>query len=183
MPISEQTYKQVALEDQEGQWELVCGRLRSKPGMTIEHNGAMRTTSRRLNAQLDEREYEVIMDGPRLRVSSGSYYLPDICVLPREFFEKKRREAPRQFEVYDEPMPLVVEVWSPSTGDYDVEEKLREYQRRGDLEIWRIHPYERTLTRWQRLPDGSYRESLVSSGAVQPAALPNVSIDLDALFD
>jgi len=24
------------------------------------------------------------------------------------------------------------------------------------LEIWRIHPDERTLTSWQRQPDGSY---------------------------
>ena len=79
-------------------------------------------------------------------------------------------------------MPLVVEVWSPSTGDYDVEEKLREYQRRGDLEIWRIHPYERTLTRWQRQPDGSYQESLIRTGSVHPAALPAVSIELDSLF-
>ena len=183
MPISEQTYKQVALEDQEGQWELVCGRLRSKPGMTTEHNDIMATLDEELTLQLDRRVYRVRTDGPRLRVSSGSYYLPDLCVVPRAFLDRKRREAPRQLEVYDEPMPLVVEVWSPSTGDYDVEEKLREYQRRGDLEIWRLHPYERTLTRWQRQPDGSYSESLIRNGAVQPVALPKVSIDLDSLFD
>ena len=182
MSISEQTYQQVALEDPKGHWELVCGRLRSKPGMTIEHNRAMSRLSRRLIVQLDEGEYDVRMEGPRLRVSSGSYYLPDVCVIPRAFFEQKEREVPRRLEVYDEPMPLVVEVWSPSTGDYDVEEKLREYQRRGDLEIWRIHPYEQTLTRWQRQPDGSYRESLNRGGTVQPVTLPGVSIEIDALF-
>ena len=79
-------------------------------------------------------------------------------------------------------MPLVVEVWSPSTGDYDVETKLQEYQRRGDLEIWRIHPYEQTLTAWRRQPDGSYTETLYRGGRVQPVALPNVTIDLDDLF-
>ena len=60
--------------------------------------------------------------------------------------------------------------------------KLREYQRRGDLEIWRIHPYEHTLTAWRRQPDGSYAESLHTSGTVSPNALPGVTIDLDALF-
>jgi Uma2 family endonuclease len=45
-----------------------------------------------------------------------------------------------ELELYVEPLPLVVEVWSPSTGQYDVDEKLPEYQRRGDLEIWRFHP-------------------------------------------
>ena len=49
----------------------------------------------------------------------------------------------RSLEVYEGPLPLVVEVWSASTGNYDVESKLLEYQRRGDLEIWRLHPYER----------------------------------------
>jgi Uma2 family endonuclease len=85
-------------------------------------------------------------------------------------------------EIYDQPLPLVVEVWSRSTGEYDVEEKLAVYQQRGDLEIWRIHPYERTLTAWRRLPDGSYEEVIFSEGIVHPVALPGVEIDLAVLF-
>jgi Uma2 family endonuclease len=96
--------------------------------------------------------------------------------------EQRQRGGPGHLEVYAEPLPLVVEVWSPSTGDYDVDGKLPEYQQRGDLEIWRIHPYERTLTRWVRRPDGSYSESVQRGGTVAPAALPGVTIDLDALF-
>src|SRR6266700_3296062 len=99
MPVSEKTYRQVALEDPDGKWELACGRLRSKPGMTVEHEGAGRRVARRLILQLDETEYEVMTDGPRLRVSSGSYYLPDVCVIPRAHVERRRREAPRQLEV------------------------------------------------------------------------------------
>ena len=67
--------------------------------------------------------------------------------------------------------------------DYDVERKLPEYRARGDLEIWRIHPYDRTLTAWRRQPDGSYVESVYRDGVVRPEWLPNVTIDLDALFD
>ena len=92
------------------------------------------------------------------------------------------QEMPQRLEVYDEPMPLVVEVWSPSTGDYDVEEKLREYQRRGDLEIWRIHPYKRTLTAWVRQPNGSYSETLYRSGTIRPTNLTGVEFDLAGLF-
>ncbi len=76
----------------------------------------------------------------------------------------------------------MAEVWSPSTGDYDVEDRLPEHQRRGDAEIWRLHPYERTVTIWRRLDDGSYSESVVVSGSVQPIALPGVTIDVDPLF-
>ena len=77
----------------------------------------------------------------------------------------------------------MVEVWSPSTGDYDVDAKLPVYQQRGDREIWRIHPYERTLTSWLRQPDGSYQETLHRGGIVALVALPGVTIDLDELFD
>ena len=101
---------------------------------------------------------------------------------------KKREMARRLFavpatvEVYPEPLPLVVEVWPPSTGRLDVNEKLPEYQRRGDLEIWLLHPYERTLTVWRRQADGSYAETVQRGGSVRPVALPGVVIDLDALF-
>ena len=182
MPISEQTYERVALEDPSGPWELVCGRLRSKPGMTTEHYEGSRILVHHLNALLDFRDFRVDKDGPRLRTSTGNYFLPDVCVIPRTLV-RHALATPGRFEVYEESMPLVVEVWSPSTGEYDVEQKLREYQWRGDLEIWRIHPDEKTLTRWQRQPDRSYRELSQRGGTVTPATLPGVTIDLDSLFE
>jgi Uma2 family endonuclease len=133
--------------------------------------------------QLDLREYSVRVNTGRLRISTGTYYVSDLMVLPRSLERRRQHEAPQRLEIYDGPMPLVVEVWSPSTGDYDVEEKLREYQRRGDLEVWRIHPYERTLTSWLRQPDGSYGESLSRGGAVHPAGLPQLTIELHSLFE
>lgn len=186
MPVSEATYERVALEDPEGQWELVCGRLRSKPGMTTAHNAIIDALHYELHRQLDRNEYVVRADAGRLRISPGSFYIPDLCVIPRTLEDQKLEEASTRLEVYDEPMPLVVEVWSPlfetGGGDYDVETKLQEYQRRGDLEIWRIHPYEHTLTAWRRQSDGSYAEFVYHGGTVQPAALPNVTIELESLF-
>ncbi len=85
-------------------------------------------------------------------------------------------------EVYSNALPLVVEIWSPSTSSYDIDEKLAGYQRRGDHEIWRLHPYERTLTGWRRQPDGTYAETVYEGGTVEPVGLPRVSIDLDGLF-
>jgi len=182
MRVSDATYQRVALEDPEGQWELACGRLRSKPVMTTEHNAVIRELGHQLDQQLDWSRFVVSANTSRVHVSTGSYYLPDLCVLPRAL-ERRLRERPGTFEVYDEPMPFVVEVWSPSTGDYHVEAKLLEYQRRGDLEIWRIHPYEETLTAWRRQTDGSYDQFVQRGGSVQPAALPGVTIVLDRLFD
>jgi len=84
--------------------------------------------------------------------------------------------------VYTEPLPLVIEVWSPSTGGFDLATKLPEYQARGDKEIWRLHPLQRIITAWRRQADGSYTEEVYTSGTIQPEALAGVTIDLDALW-
>ncbi|MDQ3228020.1 MAG: Uma2 family endonuclease [Chloroflexota bacterium] len=90
---------------------------------------------------------------------------------------------PRSLDAFAEPLPLVVEVWSRTTGDYDIAAKLPAYRERGDLEIWFIHPYERTLTAWRRQPDGSYAEEVYRGGMVAVTSLPDVTIDFDALLD
>ena len=78
---------------------------------------------------------------------------------------------------------VLSEVWSPSTGYYDVDAKLLVHRQRGDLEIWLVHLYERTLTSWKRQPDESYQASLHRDGTIPPVALPGVTIDLGALLD
>jgi Uma2 family endonuclease len=115
-------------------------------------------------------------------VGARLWLSPDLVVIP-ETLQKQMLATSGRFEVYEAPMPLVVEVWSPSTGDYDVEEKLLEYQRRSDLEIWRIHPYERTLTAWRRLDATGYQQAVYRSGAVALAHLAGVTVDLDRLFE
>jgi hypothetical protein len=77
----------------------------------------------------------------------------------------------------------VAEVWSSSTGNYDTDTRIPVYMQRGDLEVWRIHPYERTLTAWVRQPDGRYEETLNREGVIALSALPGVTIGMDDLFD
>lgn len=182
MGISMKTYEQIALEDGDGLWELVCGRLREKPGMTYDHNQTMTNTGLLIAAQLDPDAYRIRINAGRMRMETTAY-IPDVMVIPAPLFEKLRRERPRGLEMYREPLPLVVEVWSPSTGRRDRTQKLRSYQARGDAEVWLIHPYERWLRAWRRQPDGSYVETLYTGDAtVEPVALPEVWIDLAKLF-
>ena len=180
MPVTEQTYRQLALEDPEGHWELHCGYLRRKPGMSYDHNRVATRLFRQLDRQLDENDFDIRTNAGHVRLSSQSYYIPDVFVIPMAL--ERPHLGVYALEVYDAPLPLVVEVCSPSTGDFDVETKLQEYQRRGDREIWRIHPYDHTLTAWRRQPDGSYTETVYRAGSVQPVALPDVTIDLESLF-
>jgi Uma2 family endonuclease len=182
VPISFETYARVVQEDTDARWELVCGRLRQKPPMTIEHDGADWQLAAQLTRRVDVRQY-LVSQNARLRVATGNYYIPDLCVVPVALVQRIRRERPRELAVLDEPLPLVVEIWSPSTGTYDLETKLPGYRERGDAEIWRLHPYERTLTAWRRQPDGSYVEQTFAGDAMVPLiAIPGVRVDLAAVF-
>jgi Uma2 family endonuclease len=181
MPISAETYERVALEDDDRVWELHCGRLVEKPGVTVEHADVLNMLAVMLGRQLDPGRYRVRANTSRTRWSPAGYFVPDVCVVPDELAQKLRGTG--ALEVYTDPLPFVAEVWSPSTGRYDVNTKLPEYQRRGDAEIWRIHPYERTLITWRRQADGTYTETVLTEGAIEPIALPNVRIDLASLFD
>ena len=181
MRVSETKYRQIALADPQGQWELDCGRLRRKPAMTFEHNRVQNVLGFFLQSQLDLHVYAVEVNSGRTQRTDENYYIPDVMVVPMAITGPLRHRQD-VLEAYNEPLPLVVEVWSPSTGKYDVDSKLPEYQRRGDLEIWRLHPFERTLIAWRGQADGSYSETRYDGGIVQPIFLPNVRIDLDELF-
>ncbi|MGH2614688.1 MAG: Uma2 family endonuclease [Thermomicrobiales bacterium] len=180
--MSEHAYQEFVLSGVEGAWELHDGRLVEKPGMSWEHGGFTTFLAHLLLLQLDRREFWVAVNDWRTRQSPATIYIPDIAVAPVAYGEPFRNR-PCTLAIFSDPLPLVVEVWSRSTGDYDVDAKLLVYQQRGDLEIWRIHPYERTLTSWVRQPDGSYQETIYQGGIVSLAALPGVTIGLDELFD
>jgi Uma2 family endonuclease len=181
MRVNEQDFLKLVMNDPKGQWELHCGELVQKPDMTLEHNWATRQLGFILHEQLDRAEYDVVPNMGHVHHSPDHYYIPDLYVVPMAYIRRLHRQ-PRALEMYGDPLPLVVEVWSPTTGRYDVQTKLHEYQRRGDLEIWYIHPYDRTLRAWSRQPDGTYAETLHTDGMVRPASLPGVAIDLDQLF-
>src|SRR5215213_892046 len=178
--INEEAYQQFVLSGVEGSWELHDGRLVEKPAMTFRHAQIPMLLGHFLLSQLDKDAYAVVSE-LRVRRSSATVFVPDLMVVPTAYSEEIRDRP--VLAIFSEPLPLVVEVWSPSTGEYDVDAKVPVYQQRGDLEIWRIHPYERTVTIWRREPDGSYAETVHRDGVIKPAALPGVEVNLDELFD
>src|SRR5215217_1665618 len=74
MPISEATFERVALEDPDGKWELHCGRLRGKPGMTTRHNLTGVVLAFRLQQQLPLDQYIVSGDRAYVRFSPTRTY-------------------------------------------------------------------------------------------------------------
>lgn len=180
--MTEEEFWAFSLKDKAGQWELHRGELVEKSGMSVAHGGVMVRMTELLLPQLDRRVYRLRITHARARRSSDTYYIPDIAIVPTEAV-LALMERPESLDAYPEPLPLVIEIWSPTTGRYDIKAKLPDYQARGDREIWYVHPYERTLTAWRRQADGGYSETRYIEGIVRPESLPDVAIDLAQLFE
>lgn len=175
LPMTEEAFERLALDDPEGRWERWDGVARSKPLMVFAHNEVADTLAFELRRQVSRSSFRVRAEKARVRRPRRSYHVPDVLVIPVAL-ANAQRGRPDRLEAYSEPLPLVIAVGSRSTGRYDVMAKLVEYQRRGDAESWLVHPYERTLRAWRRQPDGSYGELLHVEGIVRPASPTSRSI-------
>lgn len=180
--ISEQEYRELALTDPDHRWELWDGVFVAKPLMSVMREDVAFYLGCLLQSQLDRGVYRVNVNGGKTRYTPRNFSIPDVVVIPASF-ERPFMSDPRSFKAFADPLPLVVEIWSRSTGDYDIAAKLPIYRERGDFEIWFIHPSERTLTACRKQPDGSYTEEISQGGIVPVVSLSDVAVDFDALLD
>src|SRR5437870_1296195 len=82
MLVSEAEFLERALEERDAKWELHCGTLRHKPGMTVEHNDVTTRLFARLYQQLNEQDFRVRSNAGHVRRSADRYYIPDVFVVP-----------------------------------------------------------------------------------------------------
>jgi Uma2 family endonuclease len=177
--ITEQEFRELALSDEDGFWELWDGVPVEKPLMSVQHNAVGTYMAVGLANQLDRHQYRVTVQGDRARISPRSFYIPDVMVIPVAY---QAPLDPHDLGIYADPLLFVAEVWSPSTGRYDIIAKLPRYRERGDLEFWYVDPHERTATVWRKQADGTYTKDVYTGGIVPVMSLPGVTIDLDDLF-
>ena len=122
--ISEQEYRELALTDEGHLWELWDGVPREKPGTSMKHDNVSFLLGHLLQSQLDWRIYRVNVNGGKARRSERYYFIPDVVVIPAAL-QISFEDDPRAFNAFAEPLPLVVEVWSRTTGHYDFAVKRR----------------------------------------------------------
>jgi Uma2 family endonuclease len=179
--LSRQQFEQLVLDDPDRPWEIIRGNLREKPAMSFAHNRGSLELYDSQRAQLDKNRYLVSANLARLHNPHDTYVIPDVVVIPVDL-TRDFRMRPRSVEIYTEPVPLLSEFLSSSTGKYDVEGKLEAYKERGDREIWIFDPDHRFLTAWRRRDDGGYDNLVIREGNISPIALPGVVISLDDVF-
>ncbi|MFW5636703.1 MAG: Uma2 family endonuclease [Thermodesulfobacteriota bacterium] len=78
----------------------------------------------------------------------------------------------------------VVEIISPATASRDQIQKVALYEAHGVQEYWIVHPTDNLLTIRRLDENGRYGipEILEGRGEVRPAILPELGVDLDAVF-
>ncbi|MGB4861413.1 MAG: Uma2 family endonuclease [Tepidiformaceae bacterium] len=180
MVVSIKTFEQLALDEPAEKWELLDGRVRKKPPMTMEHSDLAFELAFTIRSQVAHDQFHVRCDQGRL-LSGASYLVPDVFVVEAsEALQFRGLDA--TLEAYSAPVPFVAEVWSRSTGQYDLLEKLEAYRLRGDHEIWLLHPYEKWVRINRKAADGSYSQREVAQGLIPLAALPGVTIDVGSLL-
>lgn len=181
MTVTEAEYLRLAESDPSAHWELIDGVPCKRPGMTSRHEDITSYLGIYLGGQLDRSQYRVRIANSRVRLNERNWFVPDVMVVSASVVAPQWDS--QELERFTDPLPLVVQVWSPSTCARDRTVKLAEYQRRRHQEIWFIHPFDRALTVWRLQHDGSYTEAVFGGGIVPVGSLPGAVIDLDRLFD
>jgi Uma2 family endonuclease len=180
--MSAEKYERFAVGTGGKGWELVDGRLRERPLMTIGHGHAAFELSYALWRQLDHEEFRVGHNFPRLKHGERTYLIPDVVVHHARLPDGAEPD-PWALDLQISPVLLVVEVICPyAASHYDFEGKIRDYRARGDREVWRLDPFERTLVAWRIRPDGSCSGDTLLGGPVAPIATPEVTVNLGDYF-
>jgi len=83
---------------------------------------------------------------------------------------------------------LIVEVFSPSTGKRDMNEKFSLYEKAGVSEYWIVYPNDKAVTVFLLQPDGKYDEGatyeLINGAKKVPVkTLAGLVMDLEELFE
>jgi Uma2 family endonuclease len=164
--------------------EIVHGESRIMPPAIKKHVYLIRKLSRVLDRQLDDREYEVFSQQPGLGVERIplTYRIPDLMVFRIEALRRDRVETASN-DPYIWTVPeLIVECLSPSNRKGSVHELLADYAHVGVPEVWLLDPKPPQLTSY-RYESGALQQWLATeSGQVSPIRLPNVAVDLAALW-
>ena len=78
---------------------------------------------------------------------------------------------------------LIVEIQSPATAKYDLNEKFNLYEKSGVSEYWVVFPYDETIQVFLLQPDGKYdKGTLYENGNVPVGIFGGEEIELESIF-
>lgn len=164
---------------EEARWELVRGVPVMMASASRAHNRVVRNLIRRLANALDGSACEAMPSDMGLQTVDDGYRLPDVAIYcdPRDLAsdgDPNRLSFPK----------VLFEVASPGTSRSDRMEKLVEYQALDSVDaVVFVHPQRRTLTVFERMADGAFRNVTSLPGAPLVLRDPALTIPADEIFE
>jgi Uma2 family endonuclease len=164
--------------------EIVHGESRIMPAPNKNHAYLIARLLTVLTRQLDDSEYQILSHGAGLGIERVplTYRLPDLMVFRTESLDRDRAETAGN-DPYIWTVPdLIVECLSPSNRKGSILGLLADYARIAVPEVWLFDPKPHQFTSYG-FESGVLKPRLATeSGLMTPMLLPNVAVDLAALW-
>lgn len=186
------TYRDYLSWPDDERWELIHGvAYNMSPAPARRHQGILSYFSHRFVSHFDGglcsvyiAPFDVLLPDPGKFTSeeeSDTVVQPDLVVVcdSTKLTRQGCTGAP----------DLVLEILSPATAFKDMEDKRHLYERHGVREYWIINPGNDTLMVYSMAPEAAAKPRfqkpvLYTAGdTVSPGIFPELSIDLDRVFD
>ena len=172
------TYEEwLRLPEAEGIEEVVNGEIRKMPPNKILHADTVENLADLLKASADRKTVQVRVSnfGLVIRRDPLTTRVPDIAVFLRSHVVEQ--------DGYIHSAPeLVVEVLSPANTRAERAEKLKDYESLGVPEVWVVSPEARSVEILSLQNGRLITAALLRDGQLQPRHLPNVSVDIAAIW-
>jgi len=171
------TYEESLLMPESNLEEIIDGELHTMPPATLDHNFIIELLHQAFVRQMPPRFICLQTTGYLMKREPLRYRIPDLAIVDRAAIQRERREAT---DPYSRTVPHgVIEVISPANRKGSRQRLLQNYAEFGVPETLFFYAETRTYESYSGV---ALLES-AQAGIVSPRTMPEVSIDLDKLWE
>lgn len=168
---------QLTPEDDGKRYEIIAGELIVSAAPIREHQTLAYRFTLLFGHQVDDRDLGRVYFAPvDVKFTDEDIVEPDVL-----FIRKDRLHLYRGNTMYGAP-DIVLEIHSPSSKNRDKRDKFRLYEKGGVPEYWQADPIGRTLAIFWLNAAGQYEQIEPVNGVFRSRVLPELAIDVAALF-
>jgi Uma2 family endonuclease len=173
--VTEKTFEELTDEDTKA--ELLDGVMIVHSPATLRHDHILTFVGGLMAFYADERELGKMSAGGNaiIHLATCRKFAPD------GYFLRTARIPKRITKEYEGAPDLMLEILSPTTRDYDLEEKRPAYQKAGVGEIWFVDPENEQVIIDRKRRRG-YVEEIVTAGRATSIVLGGFWVDVAWLW-
>jgi Uma2 family endonuclease len=150
--------------------QLINNTIIMSPSPFYEHQRLCNIIANQITNHITKESLGELVTAPMdVYLGKRNVYQPDIV-----FISKERLNIIKEGKVKGAP-DLVIEVLSPSTAKYDLEDKKAVYEQYGVKEYWVVEPESKSVTGFT-LKDNEYQEQETGKGTIRSFLL-NLTIN------